>query len=98
LTAVTHLGAAISCSGLKLQDLLIVNDAANALTIEAGASNGYLLFGTAGKVQVPAKVGAVPGILHMQFADGTPDVGASTKTITFTGTGTNTFDLQMVFG
>lgn len=98
LTAALHLGAAVDLSGLKLQDLLLINENANAVTIEADASNGYLLFGTAGKVTVPPKVGNVPGILHMQFADGTPDVDGTHKNIKLTGTGTQQFKLQMVFG
>jgi hypothetical protein len=98
LTAATHLGQAVDCSGLKLQELLLINENTHAVTIEADASNGYLLFGTAGKVAVPAKTGVAPGILHMHFADGTPDVDGTHKNIKLTGTGTEQFKLQMVFG
>jgi hypothetical protein len=94
LTAALHFGANVDLTGLKLQDFLLVNDAANLVTIEADASNGYLLFGTAGKMT--AFSGG--GIVHTFGNAGTPAVDATHKNIKLTGTGTQQFFLQMLFG
>lgn len=88
-------GGAVSGSGLKLQRYLLVNPIANAnpITIVGGASNGYLLFGTAGSVILN------PGdFLYGGAKDTLPDIDATHKTIDISGTGTQALQCTLVMG
>lgn len=86
-------GAAVNATGLKLQVAKFRNPSANDITIVAGASNGYLLFGAAGSVVLK------PGMEILLYGNETlPDVGGSAKTIDISGTLAQTLDVQLVFG
>lgn len=87
-------GATITMLGLKLQALKIKNAAGNgALTITGGASDGYNLFGAAGSMVL----GAEEEVCCL-YNDTKDDVAAGDKNIDFAGTGTQEFDVQLVFG
>lgn len=80
-------------NGLKLQGMYFKNLGANPMTIVGGASNGYDLFGASGSLAVPAG-----GVFSMSFADASPDVSDTDKTIDISGTGSQTFELAMILG
>lgn len=80
-------------NGLKVQGLFIENLGANVMTFVGGASNGYLIFGTAGSVQVQPG-----GSLCLFTNDGSADVDATHKTIDVSGTGSQTFQLAVILG
>ena len=91
-------GTTIDTTGLKLQTIVIENPAGNAdMTVGIGASNGYALFGTAGKVEVPASA-TQDGRMGQVFNDQTPDVAGGAKEIDITGTGTEKVRIGMTFG
>jgi hypothetical protein len=96
LTALTGTnGAAVDFSGLKVQYFKFKNPStnANAITVEAGASNGYLLGGTGWTFELQ------PGAEIGGFAnDASPDVSGSTKTIDLSGTGTQALEVSLVAG
>lgn len=66
---------------------------ANALTLAAGASNGYLLGGAAWKFALSASDSIMT--IHNNNA---PAVGDSSKNIDLTGTGAQSVDIVIVFG
>lgn len=86
-------GGTFSATGLKVRGIMLHNTSANPLTISPGASNPYPLFGTAN-----AKVVRTGGRFMEYFADGLAAVSGSVKTIDFAGTGTDTFNLILLFG
>ena len=97
LTSLTQSGGGtFDATGLKLQVFQLKNGTGNAgaVTISDGASNGYNLFGDASG-QVTCGVGG-----HIQWYqhDKLDDVGASDAEIDLSGTGTDSFDIIMVFG
>jgi hypothetical protein len=86
--------AVVNANGLKLQALLVANREGNAtLNIAGGDANPYPLFGAGNDVDVPAG-----GRLAFYFPEGLPDVSGTAKTVKFTGSGTQSFDLLVVFG
>lgn len=80
-------------NGLKVQGFYFKNLGANIMTIVAGASNGYLIFGTAGSVIVPPG-----GCICISLADGSADVDATHKTIDVSGTSAQTFECAVILG
>jgi hypothetical protein len=80
-------------NGLKVQGFYFKNLGANPMTIVAGASNGYLIFGTSGSVIVPAG-----GALCLSLADASADVDATHKTIDVSGTLVQTFEAAVILG
>lgn len=99
LTALTGLnGATISAAGLKLQAIQAKATAGNSgvITLTAGASNGYKL------ASVSAwKIGLSPGgcMTWVNGADTGDDVAnGSTDEIDLAGTGTDSVDLELIFG
>lgn len=93
LTALTDtLGAALDCTGLKLQAILLENLSTTNTVVISDPANPYSLNATAA-ITVPA--GATLG---MYFNDKLADVAAGAKGITFTATAGQTYNLLMVFG
>lgn len=87
-------GATLDCTGLKLQGILVSNPAGNAtINIAPGSSNPYPIFGAANDIDVPAG-----SKFAFYFADTLADVSSTVKTLDITGTGTEEFDLQLLFG
>jgi hypothetical protein len=80
-------------NGLKVQGMFFKNLGANNMTIVAGASNGYEIFGASGSVVVPPS-----GWLCMFFNDASADVAAGDKEIDVSGTGSQTFELALILG
>lgn len=88
-------GATVNTTGLKVQVFKIKNKAANAnpITVTFGASNAYLLGGSAWKFILQ------PGMEITVFGnDATPDVGSSTKTIDLAGTGAQIAEVAIIAG
>ena len=99
LTALTGAGGGtVTLSGLKVQLFRVSNRGTAALTVAKGASNGWSLW-TSWTVTLPAYsgTGEYPTIM-LYVPEGAEDVDATHKTIDFTGTGTNTFDLSLAAG
>lgn len=73
------LSTAIDMTGLKVQAILVLADAANTdvVTVDVGATNGYNIFGTAGSELALA----AGGFALFYSPEGLPDVGAAAKTI-----------------
>ena len=86
-------GASGDGNGLKVQGFYFKNLGANAMTITAGASNGYLIFGTSGSVVVQPGGG-----LCIYHADGAADIDATHKTIDVAGTLVQTFEAAFILG
>lgn len=88
--------ANVSFSGLKVQAFKVIAAAANAnpITFADGAVNGYNMFGDAS-----GQITVLPGNeVLLIFKDNLDDVGASDLAIDVTGTGTLSYDIQMVAG
>lgn len=86
---------AVDLNGLKVQVAMFKNPStnANSITIVGGASNGYLLFGTAGSVVL------APGQAVMFYGhDALPDVDATHKTLDISGTLAQTLECSIVAG
>lgn len=84
-----------SAAGLRLQVLRLTHDTDNVgdVAIGPGPANGYDLFGGDNEVTVPAG-----GRLTMEFEDGSPEVGATERYLTLTGTDGDVINLEMIFG
>lgn len=83
-------GAVVTGLALKIQIIRIKNLGANAMTFVAGASNGYVLAST---IVVPPS-----GVAMIYGAGGMAAVGASTKNIDVSGTGSQTAEITIIFG
>lgn len=95
LTAVPGTDQTHDFSGLKVQVAKFENPStnANSITVTFGASNGYLLAGSAWKAIL------APGQAVMYFGnDATPDVGGSAKTIDISGTGSQALNVTLAAG
>lgn len=94
LTALTdRTGAALDCSGLKLQALLVKNlSTTDAVVIADGASTPYSLNATA-DLTVP-----VGGTLGAYFADQLADVAAGAKDIDITAGVGEDYQVVMLLG
>jgi hypothetical protein len=96
LTALTGTnGATVDLTGLKVQIARFKNPAANAnsITVTFGASNPYLLGGSAWKVIL------APGQQVMFFGnDAAPDVDSTHKTIDIAGTGSQALEVSIIAG
>ena len=87
-------GQVVDGTGNRVVGFRFKNLGANSMTIVGGASNGYLLFGTAGKVIVPAG-----GEVSFYTAGVTvPAIDATNKTLDITGTATQTAQVTVITG
>jgi len=95
LTAVTHNGAAVDMTGLKMAVWKFRNPSTNAnnITITKGAANGYTIGG--GTFTVTLKPGQQWA--HYFFTGG-DSVAAGVKTIDISGTGTQALDYEFIAG
>jgi len=98
LTALTDWGlneADPNATGLKLQILAIKAKATNTagITITPGASNAYNALGSAFSVTLMAGQE-----IKFYGNDATPDVASDAKTLDLAGTGTDSLDIEMIFG
>ena len=97
-------GIAVDLSGLKVQQLVIINGTVtnnaiaagsnSAVTVEVGGSNPYDLFGSASGLVV---IEAGAGIFHMHN-ETLEDVDATHCEIDLTGTGTDAFLVGILAG
>jgi len=88
-------GAAIDGNGLKVQCAKFRNKTTNAnnITIVGGASNGFLIFGTAGTITLPPG-----GEILLYLKDQSSDIDATHKTIDISGTGSQVLECLIVMG
>lgn len=80
-------------TGLRVQYVRLVNDAAAAMTIVQGASNGYDGFGAAFSVIIPPG-----GEFTFKTNDGGTDIGAANRLLDVTGTGSQILSCHFVMG
>lgn len=95
LTSLPGVSGTVDGSGLKVQLLILRNKPgnANAITIKAGASNGYDIFGASGEITL------APGQAIILFGDDkSPDVAAGDRTIDLTGSLTQVLQVHVVLG
>lgn len=94
LTSVPDVVGTQSMSGLSLRTLYLSATAANSgsISIQTGATNGYPLFGSSGKVTLP------PGDSIAMCLSDTNAVDGTHKTIDLAGSGTDSIQVQMTFG
>jgi hypothetical protein len=94
LTALTHLGASVTMSGLKVQAFKVKNKTGNSvMTFSEGASNGYALLGASFTFKLLAGQEAL-----FYLNDASPDVAAGDRTIDIAGTGTETCEVTIIAG
>ncbi len=86
-------GVAVDFTGLKVQAVLIANPSTHDIVFTFGASNGYLLLGTGWKFTL--KAGQKIEFFLNNLA---PSVDGTHKTVDITGTGTDTFNIELVAG
>lgn len=86
-------GLTLDGNGLKVQIFEFINTATNGVTISAGASNPYNLFGASFSLALAAG----ESIRYLGH-DTSPDIGSSSKTIDLAGTGTDSFSVEIVMG
>ena len=99
LTALPHNGGLVDGSGLKVQAWGVIQKAGNAaLTITAGASNGYNLLGAADGKLVLSAHASVDSEAMFFAPEGLPDVAGADKTIDLAGTGTESFYFWFALG
>jgi archaellin len=89
----TVTSATDTMTGLKVQLCKIKNNGANAMTFTFGASNGYLLLGTAWKIILPAGAEVM-----FNGNNGAAAIDGTHKTIDVSGTGTDSFDFAVICG
>lgn len=84
----------VSLSGITPNLVKLQNPAtnANAITVKQGATNGYTGLGASFLVTIP------PGGEVLLYAIGGSTVGAGSKTLDLTGTGTQALNVQIVAG
>lgn len=95
LTALAETGLpTLDLSTKKLQLIKVSNPAGNgALTVSEGATAGYPVYGVGKSIIIPA--GAAN---QMEYADNAADVAVADAEIDFAGSGSETFDIIMIFG
>lgn len=93
LRSLTGPNGACDLNGLKVQAMLFVNPGSNPITVAPAGANPYPLFGTGNSVVVPAG-----GSLAFYFPEGLPDVSATVKALTLTGTGTDKLQINFAAG
>ncbi len=88
-------GTTVDFSGLAIQFIKIFNPAANALlTITEAVSNGYELLGGTGDI-----ITVHPGGTYLiGQANGLADVDETHKALLVAGTGSETFEIELVAG
>ena len=86
-------GAAIDGSGLRVQAIKIKHLGDNPLTVEEGDTNGYDGFGASFLVilEKDAEITLIP-------QDAGADISGTNKTLDFSGTGSETFELSLILG
>jgi hypothetical protein len=94
LTALPGLEGVIQdCTGLKLQTLIVESNTAVTVTIGAGPSNGYDLFGSGNSQDLG-------GLYHgaHRWKDSRDDVSATDRIIRITGTVGDTINIGLCLG
>lgn len=88
----------VDLTGLTIKAVLIYNRSGNAvLTIAKGATNGYFIFGaTASTVALPDGFYNQFGVNNVAGAGALAAVDETHKTIDFTGTGTESFEIAIL--
>jgi len=94
LTALLLNGNAVTLDGLNPRAIHLKNTGAAAMTIVAGASNGYTGLGALFSVTLPPDA----GFLMDWPLDNATAVSATVKTLDVTGTGTDTLQLSILAG
>lgn len=94
LTALSHNGATVDLTGLKVQSIKFKNKAGNAvMTFTEGASNGIALFGASFSFRLQAEQETT-----FYLNDLAPDVAAGDRTIDIAGTGTQECEVSITAG
>lgn len=94
LTALTGInGGTVNATGLKLQVWKLKNLGANTMTFSNGASNSYGALGTTYSFVLASGQRAM-----FFFNEAAPDVASNAKNIAVAGTGSQTFQNEMIFG
>lgn len=98
-TSMTGLaGASRDASGLKLQYLEVINPAGNGnLYVVPGASNGYNIPNASSRWDLLGH-STLDAVMAAVFNDDLADVSGSAKTLDFSGTGTESFFVKLLFG
>lgn len=87
-------GEVVDATGLKLRLAMFANPRGNAaISIEAGPSNGYELFGTDGKVVLGGQ-----SWLPLFDADSRPVVASGARSIRISGTDDESVDVLLALG
>jgi len=81
-------------TGKQVQELRVIPDSGNSadIVVGDGDSNAYQLF-DGNDVPVPDG-----GFLHQRFNDGLADIASGAKNVKFSGTGGDSFTVEMVIG
>ncbi len=80
-------------NGMKVKGFYFKNLGANVMTIVGGASNGYLIFGTSGSVQIRPG-----GCMCIDLQSSAADVDGTHKTIDVSGTLVQEFECAVILG
>lgn len=92
----TTINSAHDCSGKKVQAIRVTNLAGNAaLTVSGEGANGYSL---GGALVVPAASGAKDVIAILYAPEALADVASGDRYLVVTGTGTQSFRLELLIG
>ena len=80
-------------NGMKVKGFYFKNLGANVMTIVGGASNGYLIFGTSGSVQIRPG-----GSMCIDLQSSAADVDSTHKIIDVSGTLVQEFECAVILG
>lgn len=95
LTALAGTFATVNGTGQKIRAILFEALATNAagIVVQPGVSNPHPCFGSASKTTL------LPGQAELHWlADGDTAIGSTSKTLGFTGTGTDALDIAIILG
>jgi hypothetical protein len=98
LTAIAGTEGNVDGTGLKVTRLRLLNPNANPVTLQAAASNGYLILGTSGLAVVRAGTTSHPGMLDIDLYTGGPTIGGSAKALELVGTSLDAYKLEIWMG
>ena len=90
-------GVAIDGTNMKLQYLRMQCPTTNSalVGVKEGDTNGYLLGASLSTIAVPCNPG---GRLEMEFADQLSDISVTAKTLKFTGSVGDVFQVEFIIG
>lgn len=86
-------GAAVNMTGKAIRIFRIENAGAAAMTIAKGASNGHTGLGATFQAAIP-----IGGAIQFYLKSGGVAVSGTDKTLDIAGTGTDSFNLTIVYG